>query len=201
MVIYKARIKGARKGLLLNPMTDTVLEELRTKVRKPKVRDWSVTEEAQTKLIKSSDGKLGLPDQYLWAALVEAGRRVKIDAKRSISTTESSLLGGLIDFAMEGEFFPFLDPETKWVPTKMAGKNPADGVAVCIVRPLVRHWEIEVPVEVDEKEIAPEKIRDLFRIAGQFVGLGDFRVSCKGRFGKFTLESWDLQNGAATKRT
>lgn len=199
MVKFKVVIKGTRKGMLQNPKTPELLEGLRTGVRKPPRKDLPVQTVAERKIIRDSQGRVGVPDQYLWSCLVEAGRGVKAEGKRNISTSDNSLLGGFIEFECgnDEDFLPFTDQNAKWVPTMMGGKNPADGVATAIIRPLFRNWAIEFTLLVDEKEISPEAIRKLIVRAGKFVGLGDFRIACKGRFGGFTVEVWEQIGGDA----
>ncbi len=192
MAKFRVRIEGTRKGLLMNPKTPDLLEQLRTRVRKPPKTDISVFDEAAGKIIRDSQGRIGIPDQYLWSCLVEAGRGIKLDARRSVSTADSSMLAGLVEIEMDNEedFIPFVDQGAKWMPLVMGGKNPADGVAVTITRPLFRHWAVEFVLDVDDKEISPEKIRQLVARAGKFVGIGDFRAACKGRFGGFAVTKW-----------
>lgn len=59
------------------------------------------------------------------------------------------------------------------------------------VRPRFENWSIKGSVEVLVKEIDETAIRDLFRLAGQYKGLGDWRPSAPkspGRFGRFEAE-------------
>lgn len=203
MVKFRVVIKGIRKGILMNPKTSELLQSLYDGVRKPPQRDLPIPTVAERKIIRDSQGRVGLPDQYLWSCFVEAGRGVKFDTKRFISTKDSSLLAGLVEFECgnDEDFFPFEDQNAKWVPTIMGGKNPKDGVAVAIIRPLFRNWKIEFVLLIDEKEISPEKIRNLVARAGRFVGLGDFRGACKGRFGGFEIAVWEQIGGPPVQST
>jgi hypothetical protein len=38
--------------------------------------------------------------------------------------------------------------------------------------------------------IAPKLVREIVDAAGKRIGLGDFRPSCKGPFGKFVVTQW-----------
>lgn len=195
MVTYRVRIEGGRKGLLMNPKTEEILDCLRNRKPQPK-RDWTVAEEAAYKIIRNAQGMIGVPDQYIWACLVKGGEGFKFKGMRNLSTKDSSLLGGMIDIICgEDEFIPFVDQNAEWVPTKMGGRNPSDKVAVTIVRPLFRRWVLEFVLEIDNGEVDSQTIRKLVERAGKFVGLGDFRPACKGRFGKFVVTVWEKIGG------
>lgn len=59
------------------------------------------------------------------------------------------------------------------------------------VRPRFEEWSVSGSVELLVKEIDETSIRDLFRLAGQYKGLGDWRPSAPkspGRFGRFVAE-------------
>lgn len=56
------------------------------------------------------------------------------------------------------------------------------------VRPRFNQWTISGQVEVFDDAVTPEVLSNLFSIAGQSIGLGDWRPSSKtpGRYGRFT---------------
>jgi hypothetical protein len=187
----------SKSPILMNPMTDETLDELfaGAGARKGKRGDLTQEQVAEKKVIRCPDSnQIGIPMEYLMAALVNAGRQVKFDGKRNLSTATSSLVPGLISL---GEmFYPFKNqtpPEGQahlWIIDKRRGVLQANGVAVAIIRPKVMEWEIDVSVDFDETELNEAKVRDLFDKAGQFIGLGDFRPACKGPFGRFTVKEW-----------
>jgi hypothetical protein len=76
-------------GLLLNPATPELLDALRTKKQVQKRTDWSVEDEAGTKLYRSEEGKMGLPTQNLMSCIINAGQHVK-SGKKSLSTAKST---------------------------------------------------------------------------------------------------------------
>lgn len=168
---------------LMNPATDELLEELRTGVRAPRVRDLPPEKEAEKKLIKQ-DGKIGIPAQYLYSCLIEAGRYNKL-GKKQISTKDSSLIPSFL--WIKELFFPFSGAD--WKVDMRRGRLP-DGTAVCIVRPRFDRWEFSATLIVDEKQISEENVRNLLNDAGSKIGLGDFRPSCKGPFGRFRIIKW-----------
>lgn len=183
------RIAATCKGIspfLMNPATDELLDQLRGRTRPTKDKNRSVEDEAAEKLSKGPDGRIGVSSVNLYAAMVAAGRRVK-NGKTQISTATTTTLPGLM--SVEQMFLPFTD-DPPWVADKRRGVNPKGGEMVCLIRPRFDTWGFEVTFLIDETEIAASTVRDVLRVAGQFIGLGDFRPSKRGPFGRFAIAEW-----------
>ena len=187
--------------MLQNPMTDDILDTLlhgKAGRSKAPERDTSVEKIAEQRLCKGPNGELGIPSNYLFASLVEAGRQVIFDKKTKMSTRESSLVPAFLSIIEEesgmlSEFIPFSDQSVKWTADKRKGvlkSGAGGGVAVCIVRPKFNIWAFDVVVEVDLDQVNLEKVIDLFNKAGMFAGLGDFRPSKRGPFGRFKVREF-----------
>ena len=181
--------------MLQNPMTDEVLDDLIYGAgrRKPPERDVSLEDLAKKKLCLGPNGEFGVPANYLFAALVDAGRHVIYDKRTKLSTAKSSLIPALlaivpdlIDDKGDG-FIPFSDQKAGWKADRRRGVLAANNAAVAIVRPKFMTWAFDVTVEVDLDQVAIEKIQDLFNVAGRLSGLGDFRPSKRGQFGRFKV--------------
>jgi hypothetical protein len=182
--------------MLQNPMTDDTLDELiygSAGKRKPPKTDVSIENIAEKRLCLGPNGEFGIPANYLFAALVDAGRHVIFDKKTKISTAKTSLVPNLLTIIPElvnevGDgFIPFKDQKAKWIADKRRGVLAANGAAVAIVRPKFPTWAFDVTIEVNLDEVAIEKIQELFKKAGQYSGLGDFRPSKRGPFGRFSV--------------
>ena len=118
MICVRATLRGTTP-LLMDPMPDEVLEGIRTKTPLPKRTDWSREEEAATKIYRDSNGAAGIPSENLFASLIEAGRKVKVNGKQ-ISTAESTILPALL--SIEEFFLPFKG-RPKWVADMKRGRN------------------------------------------------------------------------------
>jgi len=180
--------------LLLNPMTPEILMTLpgsgiSAGAMKPR-DEISPAEMAENKVIKNKKGEMGIPVEYLFACLVAAGRRVKFEKKSNISTAETTLLPSFL--AIEGEFIPFLDQTVGWETDIRRVVNKTTKGAMAAVRPKFKDWAFQVIIEVDTAVISLEKIRELFKEAGRTQGLGDFRPSKKGLFGRFRVTRWEV---------
>src|SRR5277367_1729623 len=85
--------------LLTNRMSESVLEGLRTKVKKPKAANIGTTrtprEEASEKVYLHG-GKSAMPGENLMACLINAGAFIRLDGKRMMSNAKSTLLPGFM---------------------------------------------------------------------------------------------------------
>lgn len=210
MKTIKVTLTGV-SPMLQNPMTEKTLDELETGVRAPVNKDRPREDVVRERVIVR-DGYLGIPVEYLFASLIEAGRKVK-NGKSLISTKESSLLPGFM--SIQEEFLPFTHIPNNgnfgWLETHKESGYPegvttvpwgidrrrgvlssgGKSVAVAIVRPrFAAGWSFDATIEVDEKECSIETIKQLFEVAARSVGLGDFRPACRGPFGRSMVTSW-----------
>jgi hypothetical protein len=194
MLLVNVKLRGT-SPLLMNRMSESVLEGLRTKVKKPKAKDIghvrTQRQDAEDKVYLDGRHPI-IPGQNLMSCLIAAGVFVRLDAKRQVSTGKSTLLPGLmslLDFSL-----PVVDPDTGkpavWEPDLRKGTNPNGNEAVAICRPRFDRWATNVRVEIDDGEIGENTIRSLWDMAGRRIGLGDFRPARKGIFGQFVVECW-----------
>ena len=184
---------------MTHPMDEKTLISLLTGTREVQDRNRPAQEIAEERLIRNGKGELGLTSDMLFAAMVEAGRLIKHpNGKGNLSTAQSSFLGALIDFHFdekdEDGFLRFEHSngtymKVEWKTDTRRGCLPKDGTAVCIVRPLIREWAVNVRIIYDPKKLPLKTLIKLIRDAGEYHGLGAFRVNCKGTFGKFAIES------------
>jgi hypothetical protein len=184
------RIAATCEGIspfLMNPATDELLDQLRGRVRPVKDKNRPVEEEAAEKLCTDADGHVGVSSINLFSSMIIAGRRVK-NGKTQVSTASTTTLPGLL--TIEQFFLPFKgDP--KWVVDKRRGVNPKGGEMVCLIRPRFDAWSFDLSFLIDETEINADTVREVLRISGKFVGLGDFRPAKRGPFGRFRIASWE----------
>lgn len=200
-----ACLLGGRTPLLLNPVSRKMLEGIRAKQKGARLPDLSFEDEAAGKVLADQQGRAFLPSDYLLSSLVEAGRSVPYQGKSKLSTAESSVVPALITF--ESESLPLLKADGSplmatgehpdWETDVRRGTNPNGGEMVCVVRPRFNEWYIPVVFEVDAEglpaPVGEDTVRQLYRIAGRKVGLGDFRPDCRGQFGQFIIVQWHAE--------
>lgn len=56
-------------------------------------------------------------------------------------------------------------------------------------RPMLRRWEIDVPIRYCKTLIGPDKVINLLQIAGETIGIGDWRIEKNGKYGEFEVVS------------
>jgi hypothetical protein len=110
MKLIRFTLTSLSPGMLLNPATPELLEALRTKKQAQKRTDWTVEQEAGTKLYRSEHGRMGIPTQNLMACIVNAGQHVK-SGKKSLSTAKSTQIFDFLEFV--DDFCEFLDLDDK----------------------------------------------------------------------------------------
>lgn len=204
--MLRIRVKiGNISPLLMNPMTDETLTMLRDRKRKQVKTDWTPEAEAATKRFIDPDGDVSIPATNLLACLVGAGRKVKV-GKVQLSTAETSMVPALI--SIEEEYLKLngngsgVEKNPPFVVDKRRGCNPADGVAVCLIRPKYPHWGFECTIQVDTSDILGEgDAKKLFEVAGKYQGLGDFRPSKRGPFGRFEVQEWTVIDDGKSAKT
>ena len=175
--------------LLMNPASDELIEQLRTKTTARKRTDWSAQEEAAVKLYVDDDGKCGIPVENLLASLVEAGRKVPLSGRTKVSTAKTTELFSFL--SIDEQFMPFPDEFQDWRVDKRRGRNPNGGEMVALVRPRFDHWSITFTVNIDDTLINDVNVKSLIEIAGRSVGLCDFRPGCRGPFGRSMVTVWE----------
>lgn len=182
--------------LLINKMDRDVLERLRTKQKDPKTKSIGSTltprEDAERKLYLAEDGPY-LPGTMLMSCLIGAGVFVRLDGKRQVSTTKSTVLPGLMSLMTPTLrlVVPGTDKAAPWEPDIMQGRNPGGGEAVALCRPRFDEWSFSCRIDIAVEEIGENTIRELWDKAGRRCGLGDFRPSRKGIYGQFVVECWE----------
>lgn len=190
-----------RSPLLMNRMSEAELLGLRrTGVKKSKSasKPEKPRDEAAPKVYLTRDGQAYVPTENFFSCLVQTGTMVRLDGKRQVSTAKGTILPSFLELTdeyllLQNPDDPHASPE--WEVDIRQGRNPNGGEAVCLVRPRFDRWAITVHAEIDLDEVAEAIVRDLFEKAGRKVGLGDFRPSRRGPFGRFVIDRWEMDRG------
>lgn len=182
-------IKGITP-LLMNPVSNDELLKIRDKIKAPKGAPRATPrEECDGKVYKDAKGQPYIPSNMLWSCLVSAGQHVRLDGKRQISTAKSTVLPQFM--TIDDTAMSLNTPG--WEVDMRPGKNPNGGELVVLCRPRFDVWSFKVKITIDTREIAEDKIRELFDIAGKRCGLGDYRPSRKGIYGQFVVDCWERE--------
>lgn len=197
MRLVQFTIRGLNPGIVTNPATATLLDQLRTKTPGQKKLDWTPENEAASKIYRSGptekypNGGMGIPIQNIISCLVSGGQHVK-SSKTKISTAKTTTVFDFLDFLDDFCVFTNCDESgnVPWAPLKVKGNmhRGAETTAVCIVRPRIPRWSLTFTVKFNDKRgISYETLEELVKVAGRKAGLCDWRPTCKGRFGRFEV--------------
>lgn len=142
-------------------------------------------EQAEPKLYLGSDGKPALPAPNLLRAFVDAGVFIKA-GKSKLSTQRTSLVpAGLSIVEIELPITPY-----KWEVDSRSVVIPSTGGRVMAYRPRFDEWRVSLTLDVDTTMFGEPLVRELVDLAGQRIGVGDFRPARRGPFGRFKVISW-----------
>lgn len=149
-------------------------------------------DQAQSKRYFDNDtGSLFIPGPNLFAAIIAAGVFHKA-GKSKLTTQKSSLIpAGLV---IDDIVCPLHDeksrPITEWEVDSRSVVIPSTGGRIMCHRPRIDCWQCTFTVEIDDTMFSPDLIRAIIDDAGKKVGLGDYRPSRKGPFGRFVVVKW-----------
>lgn len=138
-------------------------------------------ERAEFHCYRNADGKCYIPAEQLRIALINAGGYTKAkvgNAKRSMK----NIVAAMFMITPEEILLPDYDQIDK-----RSAVNKNIKARVIVLRPKWSTWEAEFTLRVDNDTITEETIGEIITNAGQFVGIGSYRPTNNGYFGRFEL--------------
>jgi hypothetical protein len=175
----------------MNPMTDAKLGEIFEGPSAAAVKpELTMQQIAENTVIRNEEGLIGIPNSYLFGSLVNGGRLVKFDSKKSFTNAESSLVPSFI--FLLAQFFPFKDQNEPMIVSKMRIPTKSGGAQVAI-RAMFKRWEFDSDILFNDDEIHESKVRAIVKYAGMACGLGAFRPNRKGPYGTFEIARWEVE--------
>jgi hypothetical protein len=180
---YKVKIKGITP-YMQHRMDDLKLEQWE-KQRGPIHERPEVNREdavrAEYHCFRNMDGKCYIPSDHLRGALIGAGSYVKAKVGGR-SKSMKVLVAAMFVISPDQILLPDYDAIDK----RSAVNRNIKGRVISI-RPKWTNWEAELNLNVYESTITNETITQLFEYAGNLVGIGSFRPTNNGLFGRFEL--------------
>lgn len=146
----------------------------------------SPKEQAEKKIYWGHDGKPMIPQPNLFRCIIDGGIFFKA-GKSKVTTQKSSLIPSCV--AVQGLELP-LRSKDGWRVDERAVVIPSTGGRILAYRPMFDDWALTFEVEIDTSEISEKLFRQIVDKAGKAIGLGDFRPSRKGPYGKFVVTKW-----------
>jgi hypothetical protein len=151
-------------------------------------------EQAEKKLYRGVDDVLVIPSPNLFRCIIDAGTFFKA-GKSKVTTQKSSLIPACVSIPSVEVVIEHTDP---WEVDTRAVRIPSTGGRILCHRPCFHDWRLTFEIELDTEFMQAKLLREIVDAAGKRIGLGDFRPSCKGPFGKFVVVKWSIgstQNG------
>lgn len=132
---------------------------------------------------RNNEGKCYIPADQLRGSLINAGTymKSKVGARsKSMKTIVAAT------FMIAPDEILIQDWDTI---DKRSAVNKNIKGRVMVVRPKWLEWEADVILNCQESSITRETIQQLFEYAGSYVGIGSFRPTNNGLFGRFEVVS------------
>lgn len=142
-------------------------------------------QQAEAKAYKDQAGNLYIPGPNVFSCLMAGGIFHKV-GKRQLTSRDTSLIpAGCL---MDDLICPLNTKE--WEVDSRSVVNPSTKGRRMCYRPRLDEWKLSFTLSIDLSVFDPKLIRLVLDDSGKKIGLGDFRPSRKGPFGKFVVIEW-----------
>jgi hypothetical protein len=187
-MLIQVTVKGITP-LIIDKFTSEILET-RTPGTTNKKTEPTPLEQSRAKLyLYDNDEKRPyLPAVYLFRAIIDAGRFIKI-GKRQLSTRDETIVPSFL--SLVGIDYPIRSKEG-WRVDARGIVNQVTKARVMAYRPIFDDWEIDFCIDLDTSEGKVSTARELVDRAGRAIGIGVMRPSRKGGYGQFKVVKWEV---------
>ena len=197
IVIAEVEVWAKGKGLVMDPKSEEILDNIRSRGMKGTTQDAirltgaSPEKEAENKIIRH-DGIISIPSEYIIWAMINAGKAPTYKKFLGISRNDGSWVTSLI--MVQEEFLTLLGDQ-KWKILKKGVPIKTGGSQISI-RPLFPEWGCRMTLEFDTGGVPEMLVKDLVRRAGLFHGVGAAR---KLGYGRVRVTEWKVIEGQSEK--
>lgn len=143
-------------------------------------------EEARSFLYLDEEENPIIPAPMLLAAFTGAGKFFKA-GKSKVTTARESIIPACV--FLTDIYYP-LQSNGGWKVDSRPVRIPSTGGRILRHRPCFDDWRIDFEVDLDTEILSDKLLREIIDTAGKRCGIGAFRPSCKGPFGRFVVTSW-----------
>ena len=181
---YKVKIKGVTP-YMQHRMDDQKLEDWEKNRKLIIERDDIAEEDAKRAEFHSYNDKEGfyIPTEHIRGALINAGAMVKSKVGNSRKSMKN-IVAGMFFIAEEKIRLP-----SEYEIDKRSAVNRNIKARIICIRPKWNKWEALFTLQVDNDTITKETIKEIISNAGKYIGIGSFRPTNNGMFGRFELSS------------
>jgi hypothetical protein len=132
---------------------------------------------------KNEQGQYYMPSEHIRNCLIAAGSYVKAKVGGR-SKSMKVIVAAMFMVTPEQIILPPYDQIDK-----RSAVNKNVKARVITVRPKWSEWQVSFTLEVGENSVTIDTISSIFNNAGQYCGIGSFRPTNNGMFGRFELVS------------
>lgn len=130
---------------------------------------------------RNQEGKCFIPAEQLRGAFINGGGYLKSKVGTKTKSMKS-IIAAMFMVNPDEILMPDYD-----VIDKRSAVNRNVKARIIVVRPKWTNWSAEFTVEIGEKTITKETITELISTTGNYVGIGSYRPTNNGSFGRFEL--------------
>lgn len=183
MKTFEVEICGV-SPLLVNRFKEQA--EVPQKMKKAGKKDYGTPrEQAEQSAYSDPDGKVWIPSSWPKGALSTVSSDYKLPSSRK---SVKSVIGGAV--------IP-VDEKIYFVGGMTVGKLEVDS-RPCVVqrarimrhRARVEEWKLKFSLQIEDSILDPNNVHEMLSDAGRRAGIGDYRPSKGGPFGRFSVTSW-----------
>jgi len=186
MKSYKVKIVGVTP-YMQHRMDDTKLEEWEKKRGFIIERDDVAKEDlvrAEFHCYRNKNKKCFIPADHIKGALIGGGGYVKGKVGNRARSMKN-IVAGMFMVTPEQIIVPDYDEIDK-----RSAVNKNIKARVITIRPKWMKWEVEFNLDVDNDTITDITIKEIIERAGQYCGIGSFRPTNNGMFGRFKISQF-----------
>lgn len=186
-MIYKVKIEGITP-YMQHRMDDVKLSEWEKNrkqiIERPDANQEDVTK-AEFHSYRNKEGNLYLPSEHLRIAFINGGGYLKSKVGTKTKSMKS-IIAAVLMITPEQILMPEYDEIDK-----RSAVNRNVKARVMVVRPKWITWEAEFDMILDNGTMTKEMITELITVTGNYVGIGSYRPTNNGYFGRFKLKTLD----------
>ncbi len=127
-----------------------------------------------------------IPSEQIRSSLINAGAFVKSKVGNSKKSMKN-IVAAMFYVTPEQITLP-----NDWVIDKRSAVNKNVKARVITVRPKWEDWEVKFILTVDNDTITDTTVKQILEYAGQYCGIGSFRPTNNGMFGRFEISQFKL---------
>lgn len=132
--------------------------------------------------------KCYLPSEHIRGSLINAGAFMKAKVGNSRKSMKN-IVAAMFDVVPEKIYLPEFDEIDK-----RSAVNRNVKARIITVRPKWNNLDVEFTLMVDNDTITKKTVEELFEYAGKYVGIGSFRPTNNGKFGRYEIVKLEALN-------